>query len=142
MIAEDIQFINRRLRKSQYFYIDIRREGILLHDSGKFELAEPKELSSQERKQLAQEDFEYWLTGPKEYFLDFKAPFERGNYNNAAFLLHQVTERLYSTILLVFTRYKPGYKIARLELEWLVERVQHLQVLTEKLCKEKIESYK
>ena len=27
---------------------------------------------------------------------------------NAAFLLHQVTERLYTAILLVFTRYKPA----------------------------------
>lgn len=30
LIAEDIQFVNRRIRKSQYFYIDILREGILL----------------------------------------------------------------------------------------------------------------
>ena len=60
LIAEDIQFVNRRLKKSQYFYIDIKREGILLHDSGAFELAEPKELSVQERKKLAEEDFKYW----------------------------------------------------------------------------------
>jgi len=38
LIAKDIQFINWRLRKSQYFYIDILREGILLYDLGKFEL--------------------------------------------------------------------------------------------------------
>jgi len=37
LIAEDIQFVNRRLRKSQYFYIDILREGVLLYDSGKFQ---------------------------------------------------------------------------------------------------------
>jgi len=35
LIAEDIKFVNRRLRKSQYFYIDILREGIILYDSGK-----------------------------------------------------------------------------------------------------------
>jgi len=46
LIAEDIQFLNRRLRKSQYFYIDIVREGILLYDSGKFELAEPREITT------------------------------------------------------------------------------------------------
>ncbi len=189
LIAEDIQFVNRRLRKSQYFYIDIKHEGIVLYDSGKFELAEPKELSTQERKKLAEEDFKYWFHSAKEYFLDYKAPFERGNYNNAAFLLHQVTERLYGTILLVFTRYKPSthdlskliqrvtsvepqflavfpqgteeeknrfkllrkayvdarykpsYIITQQELEWLAERVQHLQALTEKLCKERIQSF-
>jgi len=57
LIAEDIQFVNRRLRKSQYFYIDILWEGILLCDSGKFELAEPKEITGGERKKLAEEDF-------------------------------------------------------------------------------------
>ncbi|MCB2263612.1 MAG: HEPN domain-containing protein [Candidatus Thiosymbion ectosymbiont of Robbea hypermnestra] len=104
-------------------------------------------------------------------------------------VLHQVTERLYGTILLVFTRYKPSthdleklsqrvssieprfltifprateeererfkllrkayvdarykpsYTITKEELDWLAERVQELQALTEKLCREKIASY-
>jgi len=33
---------------------------------------------------------------------------EKEKNNKAAFLLHQTTECLYSTILLVFTRYKPN----------------------------------
>jgi len=127
LIAEDILFINRRLRKSQYFYIDILREGILLYDSGKFQLAEPVEISLKERKKIAEEDFEYWFNNACEYFLDFQSPYRRGNYNNAAFLLHQITERLYGAILLVFTRYKPsthdieklGQRIASIEPRFL-----------------------
>ena len=189
LIAEDIQFVNRRLRKSQYFYIDIKREGIVLYDSGKFELAEPKELTTQERKKLAEEDFEYWFSSAKDFFDTHNFNLNRQKYNMAAFELHQVTERLYSTILLVFTRYKPSthdlaklsqrvtsvepqflsvfpqgteeeknrfkllrkayvdarykpsYIITPQELEWLAERVQQLQALTEKHCKEKIESF-
>jgi len=53
LISHDIQFFNRRLRKGQYFFSDIKKEGILLHDSGAFELAEAKELSSPERKRIA-----------------------------------------------------------------------------------------
>ena len=71
LIAEDIQFVNRRLRKSQYFYIDIRREGVVLYDAGKFELAEPKELTTQERKKLAEEDFEYWFNNATGFLIDF-----------------------------------------------------------------------
>ncbi|WP_089728686.1 HEPN domain-containing protein [Candidatus Thiosymbion oneisti] len=123
LIAEDIQFINRRLRKSQYFYIDILREGILLYDSGKFELAEPNEITGLERKKLAEEDFGYWYNSAVEYFIDFESPYNRGNYKNAAFLLHQVTERLYGTILLVFTRYKPSTH----DLEKLVQRVASIE---------------
>ena len=41
----------------------------------------------------------------------------------------------------VDARYKPSYTITQQELEWLAERVQFLQALTEKLCKEKIASF-
>ncbi len=189
LIAEDIQFVNRRLRKSQYFYIDILREGVLLYDSGKFQLAEPIEITSKERKKLAEEDFEYWFNNAKEYLRQYNHAISDNSCNVAAFNLHQVTERLYGTILLVFTRYKPSthdleklsqrvssieprflsifprstneekerfkllrkayvdarykpsYAITKEELNWLSERVQELQSLTEKLCREKIASY-
>jgi predicted nucleotidyltransferase/HEPN domain-containing protein len=189
LIAEDIQFINRRLRKSQYFYIDIKHEGIMLYDSGKFQLAEPIEITSKERKKLAEGDFEYWFNSAKEFMDGCNDARKRSHLNNSAFLLHQVTEKLFGTVLLVYTRYKPNthdleklnqrvssieprfltifpssteeekerfnllrkayvdarykpsYTITEEELNWLVVRVQELQVLTEKLCKEKIATY-
>jgi predicted nucleotidyltransferase len=108
LIAEDIQFINRRLKKSQYFYIDILREGILLYDSGKFQLAEPIEITPKERKKLAEDDFQYWFTNSNEFLIDYQSCVTRNNLPKAAFELHQAAERLYGTILLVFTRYKPS----------------------------------
>ncbi len=108
LIVHDVEFINRRLTRAQYFFSDIKNEGIILWDSEKFTLKVPRELSSKERFQLAKEDFEYWLTSAKEFWIDFENAFKRGSNSNAAFLLHQVTERLYSAILLVFTRYKPN----------------------------------
>ncbi|MCP4159774.1 MAG: HEPN domain-containing protein [Deltaproteobacteria bacterium] len=189
LIAEDIQFINRRLRKSQYFYIDILREGILLYDSGKFQLAEPREIPSTERIKLAEEDFEYWFNGAQTFLKYSKDAINNSDNSYAAFNLHQVTEKLFGTILLVFTRYKPkshdleklcqrvggiepkflsifprateeekecfkllrkayvdarykpSFTITKEQLEWLAERVNKLKELTEKLCKEKIESF-
>lgn len=189
LIAEDIQFVNRRLRKSQYFYIDILREGIILYDSGKFKLAEPIEITPKERRKLAEEDFEYWFNSSEVFFVGYNDALNHGYLNKAAFELHQATERLYGTILLVFTRYKPsthdieklGQRVSSIEpriltifprstdeekekfkllrkayvdarykpsysitidqLNWLAERIQELQALTEKLCKEKIASY-
>lgn len=107
LIAEDIHFINRRLTKGQYFYTDILREGVILHDSGKLELAEPKVLHANELKQLAIEDFDYWFNGASEYFKQYNHAVDDESYNVAAFNLHQVTEKFIATILLVFTRYKP-----------------------------------
>jgi predicted nucleotidyltransferase len=127
LIAEDIQFVNRRLRKSQYFYIDILREGILLYDSGKFELAEPVEISIAERRKLAEADFEYWFGKATKLEKIYKFCYNEKDYNEAAFNLHQMTERLYGAILLVFTRYKPsthdieklGQRVASIEPKFL-----------------------
>jgi len=123
LIAEDIQFINRRLRKSQYFYIDILREGILLFDSGKFELAEPVEITPKERKNLAEEDFNYWFNKAVRLFAFYEFGMSQESYNEAAFQLHQVTESLYGTVLLVFTRYKPSTH----DLESLGQRVGSIE---------------
>lgn len=108
LIAHDIEFVNRRLRKGQYFFSDIKKEGVLLHDSGRFQLAEPKELTPQERKHLAEEDFAYWMNGANGFSKQFQFAFDTGELNIAAFLLHQATERLFSAILLVYSRYKPS----------------------------------
>jgi len=189
LIAEDIYFINRRISKGQYFYTDILKEGIILHDSGKLELAEPKELGPLERKKLAEDDFKYWFQNASEFVEYYEIAIEKTHFKKAAFYLHQATESFYGSVLLVFTRYKPSthdlaklsqrvasietqflpvfpqgteeeinrfkllrkayvdarykpsYTITKEELEWLAERVQLLQELTGKLCKEKIASF-
>ena len=108
IIVHDIEFINRRLSKAQYFFSDIKKEGILLYDSKQFHLKEAKELLPAERKKLAQEDFEYWFNSAVKFYESFEFNMQRGELSIAAFELHQATERLYSGILLVFTRYKPN----------------------------------
>ena len=108
ILVHDIDFINCQLKKAQYFFSDIKKEGIKLYDSGKFKLEESIELINKERCRLAKEDFEYWFSSAKEFAINYKNAFDRKSYSIAAFELHQVTERLYTCILLVFTRYKPN----------------------------------
>lgn len=108
LIAEDIHFINRWLANGQYFYTDIVKEGIVLHDKCDFELAQARELTPQQRKSLAKEDYDFWISSAKDFFKMYRFAISEKNYNIAAFNLHQVTERFYSAVLLVFTRYKPS----------------------------------
>lgn len=108
VIVHDIEFVNRRLSKAQYFFSDIKKEGIVLYDTKKFNLKEPRELSNKERHYLAKQDFDYWFLKAEKFISGFKFYLKNKDYSEAAFLLHQVTERLYSGILLVFTRYKPN----------------------------------
>lgn len=106
-IVHDIQFINQRLRKAQYFFSDIKKQGIVLYDSGQVELAASRELNNKERYHLAKEDFEYEFPKAKKLLKLFNFCLSQQDHSEAAFLLHQATERLYNTLLLVFTRYKP-----------------------------------
>ena len=68
IIAYGIDFFNRRLRRGQYFFLDIKKEGICLYDSGRYNLAEEKILSLKEYKHLAKEDFEYWFSKGQSFF--------------------------------------------------------------------------
>jgi predicted nucleotidyltransferase len=54
IMLDHISVVNKYLERGQYFYSDIKKEGILLYDSGKFQLAEPKELPWEEVKEITQ----------------------------------------------------------------------------------------
>jgi len=106
-VVEPIKYLNQQLEKNQYFFSDIKKEGILLYDSGEFTLAEPKDLNLEERKQIAKDDFDVWFGSGTEFLLGVDFYTKQDLLNKAAFLLHQATESFYSAILLVFTGYKP-----------------------------------
>ncbi len=109
LIVHDIDFLNARLREGRYFFKDIKEEGVLLYDSGRFDLAEPGELTNAERKKMAEEDFEQWFSSAEEFMIDFENAFGRDSCKKAAFELHQATENLYAAFLLVHTNYKPRF---------------------------------
>lgn len=107
IIHHSIGFVNDRIEKQNYFFLDILNEGILLHDSGNCQLSEPKDLSPSERQAKAQEEYDHWFSTATEFLETFEFDLGRGKYAKAAFELHQAVERYYAAILLVFTDYKP-----------------------------------
>src|SRR6185369_5123940 len=107
VIVHHVNEVNRELSMGQYFFTDIKKEGVLLYDSKRFKLAKARKLTTEERKQTAQQDFKYWFTSARYLFDDFELNLKKRRHNIAAFYLHQATERSYITTLLVFTHYKP-----------------------------------
>ncbi|MGI8583154.1 MAG: nucleotidyltransferase domain-containing protein [Chitinophagaceae bacterium] len=101
VITHDIDYVNEQLRKGQYFFSDIIKEGILLYDAGKTEFEKPKELSLAERKAIAEADFHKWFNSANEFLIDAKHAYNRKSFKKSAFELHQATERVYNTIILV-----------------------------------------
>jgi predicted nucleotidyltransferase/HEPN domain-containing protein len=107
LIVHDIKDVNEQLEKGFYFFSDIKKEGIMIYDSGRYHLAEPKERTLAERKAHAQAWFEQWFKSANEFYRTFEHTVNEGFYNVSAFLLHQATERFYHCVLLVLTAYKP-----------------------------------
>lgn len=86
IIVEDIEHLNKDLQRGNYFYTDIKKEGVLLYDNGKHALAEPGPVDPVEDQKYAQNDFEHWFRSENEFLIDFQRAFDRGSYNNAAFI--------------------------------------------------------
>jgi HEPN domain-containing protein/predicted nucleotidyltransferase len=107
VIFHGIDYLNAEIEDGNYFFVDILHEGIMLYDSGKFSLSSPKPLNSTDRKHKAGLYFNKWIRGANEFMIDYNNAFDRGSYDQAAFLLHQATERLYTSLILVYTDYKP-----------------------------------
>ena len=191
IISHYLKHVNERLAKGQYFFTDIIKEGILLYDSGNAsqQLAEAKELTPAEQKQIAQENFEQHFTGAKQFYSGYEHHLKEQHYNLAAFNLNQSAEACFKCCLLVCTSYIPNehhlnalgehcakygmdllqkfpmetpqqrelfelldyayigarydrdYKITKEQLQQLATCVQKLHEVTEKVCKDKIESF-
>lgn len=111
-IYHGMEFVNNELREGSYFFGDIKKEGILLFTTNRYQLTDKRHMSPSEGQAKAQRDFDNWFSSANVFYENFEANFNKGvqgdiYYKNAAFQLHQAAERYYGAIQLVFTGYKP-----------------------------------
>ena len=107
LIVESIETVNNALARGHYFFSDIKKEGILLYDTGEFKLARRRKLDPRERRGIAKAHFKFWSERASHFYDDFESNLGKGRCSQAAFMLHQAVECLYGAILLVFTNYRP-----------------------------------
>ena len=107
IIIENIFSFNQALEEKRYFYLDLIREWLLIYDSKKIKIWNTIQITKQEIKQLQKQDFNHFFGVAKEFFVDYHNAFQRWNYKIALFYLHQVTEFLMTSYLLVKIWYKP-----------------------------------
>ena len=99
--------VNAGLSEGRYFFMDIARDGIALYQSDPADLPEPQPKTPAQALELAREYFEEWLPSANKRFDGAEFHIGRGNLKDAAFDLHQATERYYHCVLLVCTFYTP-----------------------------------
>jgi HEPN domain-containing protein/predicted nucleotidyltransferase len=106
-IFHGMEFVNNELREGSYFFGDIKKEGILLFTTSRYQLADKRDMSAAEVQVKAQRDFDNWFESANRFFETFEFNVSKEYWKEAAFQLHQAAERYYGAIQLVFTGYKP-----------------------------------
>ena len=107
LIVHDLAEVNQALGRGEYFWTDIARDGVTLYELPGHPLAVPKPMTPLDAVEMAQGYLDHWLPMIAESLAGAKFYVGRGNQKDAAFLLHQATERAYICFLLVHTFYFP-----------------------------------
>lgn len=102
-----IDEFNYALTKAHYFETEIKRDGILLYDSGQYELARRRKLDFAEIRERAQKYFDDKFGRALSFLIDVGHAANRGDYKQASFYLHQSAENLLRTVSLVYILYSP-----------------------------------
>lgn len=106
-IFHGIDFVNKELRDGNYFFDEIKRDGVQIFTSNRYQLDEKQPKSPEEQKEKAQQYFDGWFSSANNFLKLYVHACKDESLKEAAFLLHQATERYYGTVQLVFTGYKP-----------------------------------
>ncbi len=106
-IVHTLQEVNDGLAHGRYFFMDVAKDGIALHEADDRELHTPKPKTPEQALAMAREYFDEWIPGAASFLKGYRFYLGERDWKKAAFLLHQSTESLYHGVLLVCTFYTP-----------------------------------
>lgn len=112
IIVHDLAEVNRSLRRGEYFWADLVRDGIALYELPNHPLATPMPLTQTDALGMAERyydekaaDIDRWLKTVR--FQLQEAERDSGFCKHTAFSLHQATETIYACFLLTTSLYFP-----------------------------------
>jgi predicted nucleotidyltransferase/HEPN domain-containing protein len=106
-IVHSIDEVNQALKRGEYFWVDIVRDGIALYELPQHELTTPMPLSASDAHEMAKGYFADWIARVDDAIEIAQFCIEKKKWKDAAFSLHQAAERAYICFLLVRTHYFP-----------------------------------
>lgn len=102
-INDDIEKLNSDLSEGRYFYTGLKKDGIMLYDSGNYKLERARKLNFEEIRQQAEEYFDEKIERVNSFFRSAKHDYNDKDYKTCSFHLHQTCENLFYTLRLVHT---------------------------------------
>ena len=111
IIVHDLNEVNQALKRGEYFWADIVRDGIALYELPHHPLATPVPLTREDALPMAERYFRNYAKSADNWLrmaeLATLEGHDRDWLNKAAFHLHQATETIYACHLLSSTFYFP-----------------------------------
>lgn len=107
IIVHSLDEVNQSLKRGEYFWVDIARDGIMLYELPCHPLATPMPLTEADAYKMAAVYFEEWLRKIESSIKGAQFYIGEQEFKDAAFTLHQATERAYVCFLLVEKLYFP-----------------------------------
>ena len=102
-IHDSIKKVNEDLKYSRYFYTELKRDGIMLYNSGNNKLARRKPLNFGEIKKQGEEYFREKFAKARLFIEQAVFMYDKEEYVMSSFNLHQACENLFNAIMLTFT---------------------------------------
>ena len=102
-INDDIEKLNSDLSERRYFYTGIKKQGIMLYDSGNYKLERARKLNFEKIREQAQEYFDEKFNYANDFLSGAKYYYGLEKYKMASFHLHQTCENYFYTLRLVHT---------------------------------------
>lgn len=106
-IVHSLKDVNKQLEQGRPFFTDIAAQGIALYEAEGFPFATPTRLAPDAARAEAHKHFDQWYESACRYLETGLEQSAKRWDKEAAFSLHQATERLYHCTLLVLTLYSP-----------------------------------
>lgn len=99
--------LNDQIARGRPFFVDVRRDGIIVYENSPKELTRPGKLSPEEKRAEATLHYEEWFPASLSFMKMAQYAISEQEKRMAAFNLHQACEAAYHALLLVYTLYSP-----------------------------------
>ena len=106
-IVHSLHEVNDGLAHGRVFFMEVAKDGIAIYAADDRELATPKPKTPEQALEAAKEYFEDGMPSGAGMLETARFSQHQGRLKDAAFLMHQATERLYGCLLLTLTFYTP-----------------------------------
>jgi hypothetical protein len=67
-----MEFVNHELSEGSYFFGDIKKEGVLLFTTNRYQLSDKRDMSPTEIQAKAQRDFDNWFESADRFLVAYK----------------------------------------------------------------------